>query len=298
VGGADSQWRMDSILDKRPGRKENSVISIKKGHIHMETESKFSKYQKELLKLVARGQVVYFGMARDLGKLAKKSIPELEKYKKELAIGELEKEYEAWYSEALMVVKQIIPERANDFISLYKNDKRKEISFATYTMSDYLIGLRTTLGERIIADQASALPKFKQQLNILQACEKRFGSSLFDIKQLLIADIFDDELDSARELLKKGFVRASGAVAGVVLEKHLSQVAAAHQVALKKKDPGISDFNDALKAKDIIDIPKWRSIQHLADLRNLCDHNKKREPKPEEVDELISGIEKVIKTLF
>jgi hypothetical protein len=264
----------------------------------VETESKLSKYQSELSKLVARGQVIYYAMAHDLGKLAKKSVPALQKYKKKLGITQLEQEYEAWYSEALMVVKQVIPERVSDFMRLYKDEKRKQVSYETYTMSDYLIGLRTTLGVKVIADPESALPKFKQQLNILQACEKRFESSLFDIKQLLMADIFDDELGSSRELLKKGFIRAAGAVAGVVLEKHLSQVAAAHQVVVKKKDPGISDFNDALKEKDVIDIPKWRSIQHLGDLRNLCDHNKKREPKPEEVDDLISGVEKVIKTLF
>lgn len=39
-------------------------------------------------------------------------------------------------------------------------------------------------------------------------------------------------------------------------------------------------------------------IQHLGDIRNLCDHNKDREPTKEEVEELINGIDQIIKTNF
>lgn len=48
----------------------------------------------------------------------------------------------------------------------------------------------------------------------------------------------------------------------------------------------------------VYDIVNWRFIQHLGDIRNLCDHNKDREPTKEEVEELINGTEKVIKTIF
>jgi len=33
-------------------------------------------------------------------------------------------------------------------------------------------------------------------------------------------------------------------------------------------------------------------------LRNLCDHNKQREPASDEVAELIDGVEKITKTVF
>ena len=39
-------------------------------------------------------------------------------------------------------------------------------------------------------------------------------------------------------------------------------------------------------------------IQRLGDLRNLCDHNKQREPIKEDVYELINGVEKVTKTIY
>lgn len=112
------------------------------------------------------------------------------------------------------------------------------------------------------------------------------------------ADLFDSELDAAKELHKRGFLRAAGAVAGVVLERHLQQVAENHELAIKKKRPSIADFNDRLKNADVLDVPTWRHIQRLADLRNLCDHSKDREPTSDEVVELISGVEKYTKSLF
>jgi hypothetical protein len=87
-------------------------------------------------------------------------------------------------------------------------------------------------------------------------------------------------------------------LAGVVLERHLAQVCDNHSIKIAKKAPGISDLNDALKEANVIDVPQWRFVQHLADIRNLCDHNKKAEPTPEQVDELLAGVMKITKTLF
>jgi hypothetical protein len=140
--------------------------------------------------------------------------------------------------------------------------------------------------------------RFRTQLAILKSVESRFESTLFDIRQLFQADLFDSELDAARELLKHNFVRGAGAISGVVLEKHLSQVATNHNITNRKKNPSISDFNNLLKNGGVLDTPSWRQIQRLGDIRNLCDHNKEREPSKEEVEELVDGVEKFTKTLF
>ena len=110
--------------------------------------------------------------------------------------------------------------------------------------------------------------------------------------------MFDSELDTSRELLKNGYLRAAGAVAGVVLEKHLEQVSISHNIKVKRRNPSISDYNDTLKEVEVLDVQTWRFIQHLADLRNLCDHKKQQEPKPEEIKDLINGVDKVSKTVF
>lgn len=121
---------------------------------------------------------------------------------------------------------------------------------------------------------------------------------LKDISGVLQADLFDNELEAAKELLEKGHVRAPGVLAGVTLERHLAHVSDKHNLKLSKKKPSISDYNDALKNSGIYDVPDWRLIQRLGDIRNLCVHSKGREPTKDEVRELIDGVSKVIKTIF
>lgn len=136
------------------------------------------------------------------------------------------------------------------------------------------------------------------QYKIVESAKERFTSALFDIKDIVQADIFDSELETAKELNKKGFIRAAGAVTGVILEKHLAHVCSLHNIKSKKANPSISEFNQLLKDNNIIDTPTWRFIQHLGDIRNLCDHSKEREPTKDEVADFIKGVDKIIKTIF
>jgi hypothetical protein len=138
----------------------------------------------------------------------------------------------------------------------------------------------------------------QQQLAILKSVKARFDSSLFDIRALVQADLFDSELDAAEELVKHKFIRPAGVVAGVVLERHLAQVCADHRVKITKKEPTISELSNALKEASVIDMPQWRFISFLADIRNLCGHNKTEEPTSEQVKDLIAGVKKTIKTLL
>lgn len=165
---------------------------------------------------------------------------------------------------------------------------------------DYLQGLRITRGweEKVIADGDSAIPKFVQQLNIVKAARDKLDSALIDLTAILQADLFDSEIDSARALAKAGYLRAGGAICGVVIEKHLRQACDTHSITIRKKNPSISDLNQALKDDDAISVPQWRFMQHLADIRNLCDHAKGKEPSKEEIEDLMAGTERILKTVF
>ena len=48
----------------------------------------------------------------------------------------------------------------------------------------------------------------------------------------------------------------------------------------------------------VIDISQWRHLQYLGDIRNLCDHDKSSEPTRENLDDLIAGAKKVLKTVY
>jgi galactitol-specific phosphotransferase system IIB component len=250
----------------------------------------YTKYKDDLEKLLGRGELLLLS-------LYIKFHPKSEKVKQKLP--DFYGEYQMWYSESYILIKQLLIDRLADFKSYYEKPKnRKQINHENYCIEDALqnLGYRNNRGA-IIVDQSAAIPKFKQQLAILKSINARFESSLFDITQLLQADLFDSELKMGEELLNKGFIRASGAITGVVLEKHLSQVLKNHNVTITKKQPAINDLNELLKNNNIIDIPTWRLIQRFGDIRNLCDHNN-REPTNEEVLDLIRGVEKITKTLF
>lgn len=259
------------------------------------------RYKKDLDDLVKLGEKMQLDLkARHLLETGKAK-PESKEVLEELK-GTFEREYQNWYTQAAALIRQLIPDRSAEFQELYKGDvKRKATTNETYHIQDWLNGVRSGTqytGEKYYDDFAIVAMRFSTQLAILQAVRSRFESSLYDIQQLVQADLFDSELEASRELLKSGFLRAAGAVAGVVIEKHLAQVAANHSAATRKAHPTISDFNDLLKAGGVLDVPAWRNVQRLGDLRNLCDHNKHREPTKEEIEELISGVEKLTKTLF
>ena len=209
-------------------------------------------------------------------------------------------EYQAWYSEAQTLVRQLLPNRLDDFSSYYERPKtRKSLTYESYRISDYLLSLqRLGPGKKVIVDTSAAIPRFEQQLAIVKAVKNSFESSLFKISQLVQADLFDSELEAAKALVKNGFTRAAGALAGVVMERHLAQVCDNHGITLRKKTPTIADFNEALKTADVVDTPQWRFNQHLADIRNQCAHNKGAEPTKEDVNELVAGVMKLTKTLF
>jgi hypothetical protein len=263
--------------------------------------SNLENYKKDLENLVKKGEMLFMAMQNDCypEQFAKAIGAKAKEYIKSLPI--FKNDYQSWYSEAKVVIKQLLPDRLSDFERHYEKPKpRKDITFDNYRIEDYLQGLNVTRGwekEKVVGPDA-AIPQFQQQLAILKSVSQRFESSLFDIRQLIQADLFDSELEAARELIKHGFLRGAGAIAGVVLEKHLAQVAENHNIQTRKKDPTISEFNDLLKNGGVLDVPAWRQIQRLGDVRNLCDHNKDREPTKEEVIELVDGVEKFTKTLF
>lgn len=264
-------------------------------------QSNLEKYKKHLEMLITKGELLYIAMKYECSSEEEKMSFDEEDNNLLKRLPRFSDEYQAWYSEAKLLVKLLLPDRLSDFVRYYEKPKtRKELTVENYRIEDYLHGLTVTRGwpdEEIVGPKA-ATPLFQQQLAILKSVSARFESSLFDINQLVQADIFDSELDVARELIKHGFLRAAGAIAGVVLEKHLEQVASNHNLKTRKNNPTISDFNDLLKKGEVLDVPSWRKIQRLGDIRNLCDHNKDREPTKEEVEELVDGVDKFAKNLF
>jgi len=233
--------------------------------------NKYDDIRKEMESLIAEGE-------------------KLDQYLNKGEVGKFLANYQQWYTKSLESVRQLIPNRLDDFKIIYKNEKRKSTAYTERDISQYLSG-------DMIPEHYIAL-KILQQRNILISACERLDSILYEIKDIVQADIFDSELESARFLMRQGFLRASGAICGVLIEKHFETVLSNHNLKISKKDPGINDYNEILKNAGIIKTEMWRFIQRMGDLRNLCDHNKKQEPSKENVADLIDGTDKIIKTIY
>ncbi|MDP3895318.1 MAG: hypothetical protein Q8Q62_01440 [Mesorhizobium sp.] len=258
-----------------------------------------ARYQEDLERLISDGELLLISMQLEQDPNGiKKQIHEMFQDKAGDLLKKLpnfSSKYQSWYSEAKALVRQIIPDRLSDFVKHYERQQnRKLLQWDNYTIEDYLQGLRRSDS----VPMRAGLSRMEQQLNIVKSAQQRFMSSLFDIRQLVAADLFDSEIATARILAKNRFLRAAGAVAGVILEKHLAQVCKNHGLAISKKNASIGDLNDLLKNADVIDMPRWRANQHLADIRNISDHSKSKEPTDEQISDLIEGVDKVLKTIF
>lgn len=195
--------------------------------------------------------------------------------------------YQIWYTRALPIVRQLVPERLDEFTSLY-NEKK-----TMYDIAGYLLDSSPSFYEAEHAHMS-----FIQQYRILESAQTRLDDILTNIHGLVQAEILDNELDAATELWRAGHIRSAGTLTGVVLERHLAKVCSSRGLTTRKKKPTLSDWNDILKDANVYGIPSWRGIQLLTDIRNLCAHPGDREPTKEEVDELIRGVERITKTIL
>ena len=208
------------------------------------------------------------------------------------------RDYQKWYSKTQAVIKQVLPDRLLDFVSYFEYPRvRKNTSYANYMIRDYLQNLAITRGVDVLVDGSAAIPEFRQQLHLVEAAKDALESKLMDLTAILQADLFDTEVESARALAKAGHLRAARMICGVVIEKHLRHVCNVHNITVRRRNPVISDFNEILKKKNVITVPQWRNLQRLSDNRNLCDHAKEREPTKNEVEDLISETDKVLKSI-
>lgn len=187
--------------------------------------------------------------------------------------------YQQWYSAANAILAKNQPDRLAEFGAKYDAAKR-------------------LLEERYVSknEQFRLMDLINSQFDILAAVPSHLRFSMYDIELEAYSILMDDEIEAARHLLSKGFLRSAGALAGVVLERHLKNLLRKHTPPIKyRKNATLSTLNDLCK-DSVYDLVTWRKIQHLTDLRNLCAHDKTRDPNKSEVLELIDAVSGILRT--
>lgn len=234
----------------------------------------------------------------ELSELLKDGYAVLKKFQDAKNEPNIRIDYQSWYSKALKAMQLLAPDRHEEFRRYYEADpKRKGLGYGTYVIHDYIKGVAPGAYQLKDFDARgqAALGMFNQ-IVILQSVIDRSETILGDIQGALLAELQDDEVDTAEALLKIN-IRAAGALAGVILESHLQKVADGHGVKIAKKAPTIADLNDPLKAAGIYDTAVWRKISYLADIRNMCTHKKAADPSAEQAKELVDGVRWAVKNV-
>lgn len=191
---------------------------------------------------------------------------------------ELRERYDNWYSGCLGLVSANMNVRIPELIEAHRT--ANEVLSKDYFTFD---------------DQLKMARSIKRINAIVYSTPQFLNARLHDMELALAEAYVGDELNEASALVKAGYVRCAGAMAGVLVERHLKVICEHQQPPLKYgKHDGITKLNDKLRDAQVYDQAQWRQIQWMGDIRNACDHPGSSEPKKEDVTALIDGVRKFI----
>lgn len=120
----------------------------------------------------------------------------------------------------------------------------------------------------------------------IAAKEDYEGGYINSIRNLVQAEVFDSELDQARELLSSGYRLPAAVVAGTVLETTLRQMCSDRNITTGKLDK----MNADLVKSGAYNTLMQKKITALADLRNKAAHGRSDEFSPHDVSDMISQV--------
>jgi hypothetical protein len=188
--------------------------------------------------------------------------------------------YHEWYAASLALIEANMPSRLSEFNLLHYGETGGKTEGVHHLLTRGWIDFeaQTEIARRIIQMDAivASLPKYLE-------------GRLFDL-ELEVAYLYvNDQLDEAEGLLKAKFTRAAGAIAGVLLERHLRLLCDKHRPPIKypPKRATIALLNDRLRDNSVYDVAQWRKVQWMGDVRNKCSHAG-IEPEATEVADLIA----------
>ena len=140
---------------------------------------------------------------------------------------------------------------------------------------------------------------------ILQAVKTEIESGwLFQIKDLISAEIFSDFLQMGEYLLNEGYKDAAAVMVGSVLEEHLRQLCDKNTILTTETDssgfqkPKKADLlNSELSKASVYNKLDQKNITAWLDLRNKAAHGKYAEYNKEQVDSMYRGVSELMARL-
>ena len=124
----------------------------------------------------------------------------------------------------------------------------------------------------------------------LAAKEDFEGGYVKSFKSLIQAEVFDDELEQATELLNSGYHSAAAVIAGTVLESTLRSQCLAQSIPLGKLDKMNADLTKAGVYNSLVQ----KRITAMAAVRNSAAHGKNNDFTSADVKSMIDDVRRYI----
>ena len=135
-------------------------------------------------------------------------------------------------------------------------------------------------------------------LIILKAAKEDYiEGELIEFRTLIEAEVFDELLEQAEELFKKGYYQPAAVIAGCVSEDGLRKLCARNSIALSAKAT-IEPMNVELAKAGIYNKLVQKKITALADLRNKAAHGEWSEFTEKDVEDMIRDVRRFMEDYF
>ena len=146
-----------------------------------------------------------------------------------------------------------------------------------------------------IADDpnTNTLNCFEKEFSIFLSAKSDYeGGYLFDIRNLIHSDVFDDELEQATYFLTEGYKIPALVIAGTVLESTLRELCRQNEVAISDKAT-INPMNDELAKAGVYNKAMKTQILNWGQNRNSAAHGNQEELdalSDDDIKRMIDGI--------
>lgn len=136
---------------------------------------------------------------------------------------------------------------------------------------------------------------FQRMKAVFMAAKEDFeGGYLNSVKNLIQAEVYDNELEQAKELLSAGYISAAAVIAGVVLETTIRNLCETHKIQSGKLDK----MNADLAKSGVYNSITQKRITAIAGIRNSAAHGKTGEFNQEDVNSMIEEVERFLSTIL
>ena len=126
---------------------------------------------------------------------------------------------------------------------------------------------------------------------VFMAAKEDFeGGYLTSIRFLVQAEVFNTELDQARELLSAGYAAAAAVISGVVLETNLRELCMRHGLTTGK----LERMNADLVKAGAYNVLVQKKITALAAIRNSAAHGNTSDFTPSDVASMLADVERLL----